>query len=360
MTGVAADPASSAVAGARADAPAPRRGVLRRSSLRIVGLVAASLALVAVSLASVLLGTLDAHLTDVLAAISGPASNDVERVIRHLRIPRTLTGLVAGAALGVAGMVMQGVTRNPLASPSILGVTAGASLAVVLAISLLGVTTVGGYVWFAFAGAAIAAVFVYTLASMGLGGATPVKLALAGAAFTALVSAVTTGVSLMDASTLDDFRFWVVGSLTRADGGDLRTVAPFCALGAVAAVATVRSLNALALGDDMARSLGLRLWSVRALAAVAVILLAGGATALAGPVAFVGLVVPHVARMIVGPDYRWILPWTLVLAPLLVVTADIVGRLIIQPQQLQVGIVTAFIGAPFFLYLVRRRTVAGL
>ncbi len=337
-----------------------QHGVLHGLPFRIVGLLVACLALVVVSIVSITWGNLQASPGDVFAALTGPAENDVQRAIRHLRAPRTMTGILAGAALGVAGAVMQGLTRNPLASPSILGINAGASLAVVMSMALLGVATVQGYLWFAFAGAAVAAVFVYGLASLGLGGATPVKLALGGAAFTALVSAITTGISLADSSTLDDFRFWVVGSLTRSRGDDLTVVAPFLAVGVLAAFTLGRTLNVLALGDDMARSLGTRLWSARTIGAISVVLLAGGATAIAGPVAFVGLVVPHVARLLIGSDYRWILPWTLVLAPVLVVTADLVGRVIIQPQQLQVGIVTAFIGAPFFLALVRRRTVAAL
>lgn len=337
-----------------------QRGALRGLSFRIVGLLAAILALVVACIVSITWGNLQAGPSDVYAAVTGQAESDVQRAIRHLRVPRTLTGILAGAALGVAGAVMQGLTRNPLASPSILGISAGASLAVVTSMAVLSVATVQGYLWFAFAGAAVAAVFVYGLASLGLGGATPVKLALGGAAFTALVSAITTGISLADSSTLDDFRFWVVGSLTRSRGDDLAMVAPFLAAGVLAASSLGRTLNVLALGDDTARSLGTRLWSARTIGAVSVVLLAGGATAIAGPVAFVGLVVPHVARLLVGSDYRWILPWTLVLAPLLVVTADLVGRAIVQPQQLQVGIVTAFIGAPFFLALVRRRTVAAL
>ncbi|QRN79831.1 MAG: iron ABC transporter permease, partial [Nocardiopsis sp. BM-2018] len=212
----------------------------------------------------------------------------------------------------------------------------------------------------AFAGAAVAAVLVYALGSLGLGGATPVKLALAGAAFTALFGAVTSMITLQDSSTMDDYRYWVVGSLTRSDGTDLSVVAPFLLVGVVLAVALTRTLNALALGDDLARSLGTRLWTNRAVAALAVVLLAGGATAIAGPIGFVGLVVPHVARMITGPDYRWVMAWTVVLAPTLLLIADTLGRILLQPQQLQVGIITAIAGAPFFLYLVRNRRVIGV
>ncbi|WP_234807858.1 FecCD family ABC transporter permease [Mycolicibacterium bacteremicum] len=327
---------------------------------RLLGLVVAAVVLAGVTSASILIGNFSVTVGDVFAAMSRPATTDLDRIIAHIRIPRTVTGLLAGTALGIAGAVMQGITRNPLAGPGILGINSGAALAVVLAMTFLGVSTAAGYVWFAFAGAAIAAVFVYALGSLGLGGATPVKLSLAGAAFTAFVGAITSAITIFDATTLDDFRFWVVGSLTRADHGALAAVAPFITVGIVAGVVTSRTLNVLALGDDMARNLGTRLWSARIAAAVSVVLLAGGATAIAGPIAFIGLVVPHIARLITGPDYRWIMAWTLLLAPTLLLVADILGRILVSPQQLQVGIITGLAGAPFFLYLVRNRKVSGL
>ena len=337
-----------------------RRGVLRGGWGRLLGLVVAAGLLAAVTLSSVLVGNYSVSVGDVVSAISAPPATDLDRIVRHIRIPRTIAGVLAGTALGVAGVVMQGITRNPLAGTGILGINSGAALAVVVAMTAFGVSTAGGFVWFAFAGAAIAAAFVYTLGSLGLGGATPVKLALAGAAFTAFVGAITSMLTLLDASTLDDFRFWVVGSLTRADGTSLTAVAPFIGAGLLAAVVTSRTLNVLALGEDMARNLGTRLWSTRLIAALAVVALAGSATAIAGPIAFIGLVVPHIARLITGPDYRWVMAWTAVLAPALLLTADILGRILVQPQQLQVGIITGLAGAPFFLYLVRNRKVAGL
>lgn len=327
---------------------------------RLLGLAVAVCALAGATLASILIGNFSVTVGDVLAAVSRPAVTDLDRVIAHIRIPRTVTGLLAGTALGIAGAVMQGITRNPLAGPGILGINSGAALAVVLAMTFAGVSTAGGYVWFAFAGAAVAAVFVYALGSLGLGGATPVKLALAGAAFSAFVGAITSAITIFDATTLDDFRFWVVGSLTRADNDSLAAVTPFIAVGIIAGALTSRTLNVLALGDDMARNLGTRLWSARVVAALSVVLLAGGATAIAGPIAFIGLVVPHIARLITGPDYRWIMAWTVVLAPTLLLVADILGRILVAPQQLQVGIITGLAGAPFFLYLVRNRKVSGL
>ncbi|WP_422742808.1 FecCD family ABC transporter permease [Mycobacterium sp. WMMD1722] len=337
-----------------------RRGLVRVTWLRLLGLAMATAVLAAVVLASVLIGNYSISVSEVIAAVSGPTESDLDRIIVHIRIPRTVAGLLAGVGLGTAGVVMQGITRNPLAGPGILGINSGAGLAVVLAMTVFGVTAASGYVWFAFVGAAIAAVFVYVLGSLGLGGATPVKLALAGAAFTAFAGAITSAITLLDATTLEDFRFWVVGSLTRADHTSLAAAAPFIAIGVVAAILTSRTLNVMALGDDMAQSLGARLWSARVAAALAVVLLAGSATAIAGPIGFIGLVVPHIARLITGPDYRWIMAWTVVLAPTLLLAADILGRILLSPQTLQVGIITGIAGAPFFLYLVRNRKVSGL
>jgi iron complex transport system permease protein len=281
-------------------------------------------------------------------------------IVRSLRIPRTILGLGVGASLGLAGAVMQGVTRNPLADPGILGIESGAALAVVVGIHTFGISALSGYVWFSFVGAAVASVVVYTIGSAGRGGATPVKLALAGAALSAMLSSFTSAILLTDVETLDQFRFWVVGSLAGRDTSTITQAAPFVIVGTVLALASARSLNTLALGDDVARSLGQRVHLARAVSALSVVILCGAATAAAGPIGFVGLTVPHVARAICGPDYRWILPWSLVLAPTLLLGADVVGRLVARPGELQVGIVTAALGAPFFIALVRRRKLAEL
>ena len=281
-------------------------------------------------------------------------------IIRSLRVPRTIIGALVGIGLGLAGALIQGITRNPLADPGILGVEAGASLFVVIGIHSFGIATLTGYVWFAFVGAAVSSVVVYVLGSMGRDGATPIKLALAGAAMTAFVSSITSAILLLDVSTLDEFRFWVVGSLANRDGSIARQVAPFIGVGAVLALLAGRTLNAMALGDDVARSLGQRVGMSRALVGVTIVMLVGGATAAAGPVAFVGLAVPHVARAIVGPDYRWILPYSAVLAPIMLISADVVGRVIDRPGEIQVGVITAVIGAPFFVLLVRYRKLSQL
>jgi iron complex transport system permease protein len=255
---------------------------------------------------------------------------------------------------------MQGVTRNPLADPGLLGIEAGAALAVVVGIHSFGIGSLTGYVWFAFAGAGAASVVVYAIGSMGRGGATPVKLALTGSAVSALLASLTSAVLLLDVETLDEYRFWVVGSLAGRDEVVVWQVAPFLVVGTLLALGSARSLNALSLGDDVARSLGQRVQLARLVAALAVVVLCGAATAAAGPIGFVGLTVPHIARAICGPDYRWILPWSLVLAPTLLLGADVIGRVVARPGEVQVGIVTALVGAPFFVALVRRRKLAEL
>ncbi|MCU1544745.1 MAG: iron transporter permease [Microbacteriaceae bacterium] len=297
----------------------------------------------------------------VLDALFSPTDGNIDQmVVRDLRVPRTVIGLLAGAALGMAGTVMQGVTRNPLADPGLLGVNAGASLFVVLGISVLGVTQPGGFVWFAFAGAAAATAAVYAIGSSGRGGATPIKLALSGAALTAVLTSIITLVLITDLDTLNLYRFWAVGSLVGRDLGTAAVVLPFLAVGAALALATTRSLNVLALGDDVARGLGQNLAHARATSALAIVLLCGAATALSGPLVFVGLVVPHLARRFSGSDYRWVLAYSVVLGPILLVAADIVGRLVAPPGELEAGLVVAFLGAPVLIAFARRSTVRAL
>jgi iron complex transport system permease protein len=281
-------------------------------------------------------------------------------VVRAQRVPRTAIGVLAGGALGVAGAQMQGLTRNPLAGPGILGINAGAALFVALGIFVLGVDSLTVYAWFGLVGAGATAVAVYAIGE-GMGGArSPIRLVLAGAAMTGLLSSVTTAVLILDVATLDEFRFWVVGSISGRDGDVARQVTPFIVVGLGLAALTPRSLNAIAMGDEVARSLGVSLARDRALVITSVVCLAGGATAAAGPIGFVGLAVPHVARAIAGPDYRWILPLSGILGATLLLGADVVGRFVVQPGELQVGIVTAFVGAPVFVAVARSRRVAAL
>lgn len=337
------------------------RGLLRTGWARGGGLLLGVGLLLVVVFCSIAYGTRTIDLRTVVDALTSfDPTDDDHLVIRSLRIPRTVIGVGVGVALGLAGAVMQGVTRNPLADPGIFGVEAGASLAVVTGIHVFGVTSVTADAWFAFAGAAVASVVVYALGSLGRGGATPVKLALAGAAMAAMLSSLTSAILVVDLATLDQFRFWAVGSLAGRDADIAVRLALFLVVGVALSFASARGLNALSLGDDVARSLGQRVQVTRAVSALAVVVCSGTAVAAAGPIGFIGLTIPHIARAICGPDYRWIMAWSIVLAPSLLLGADVVGRLVARPGELQVGIVTAFVGAPFFILLVRRRKLAEL
>jgi iron complex transport system permease protein len=327
---------------------------------RTLGLLVLAAVLLVVSLLSIAVGARSIGLGVVFDALRDyqPADSDQQVIIN--RIPRLLAGLLVGAALGLAGAIMQGVARNPLADPGILGVNAGAAFAVVCAIGLLGITAVSGYVWFAFAGALVVMVLVYALGSLGRAGATPVKLALAGSAVSAALTSLTTAVLLTDATTFDQQRFWTVGSLTGRQLEVVTQLAPFVLAGIAVALCTGRLLNALSLGDDMARGLGQRVGLSRVVCAAAAVLLCGAATAMAGPIWFVGLLVPHLARVVTGPDYRWILPYSMLIAPILLLVSDILGRLVAQPGEIQVGIVMSIVGGPFLIALIRRRKLAEL
>ncbi|MEQ8601512.1 MAG: iron chelate uptake ABC transporter family permease subunit [Devosia sp.] len=326
-----------------------------------LGLLLLGLALAVIAMLSLATGARAIPLENVWTALVAFDPNATEhRIIWDLRMPRTVVGLMVGAALGLAGAVLQGATRNPLADPSILGIHAGASLAVVLGVALLGMTQLSTYAWMAFAGAGAAMLVVYSVASLGREGATPVKLALAGAAITAVLHSIINAILLTSPRTLDEIRFWQVGSLSGRSMDIALQVAPFLAVGMILALATARLLDGLSMGDDVARALGQRIGLSRGMAGLAAVILAGASTAAAGPIAFVGLTVPHVARAITGPGYRWILPYSMLLAPILLLGADVLGRVIAPPGEVQVGIVTAFLGAPFFIALVRRRKLASL
>lgn len=314
--------------------------------------------LVLVCLASIGIGAKALPLADVWHGLFHYAGSSDDVLVRKVRIPRTVLGLIVGSALGLAGAVMQALTRNPLAEPGLLGVNAGASAAVVSAISFFGVTSLTGYVWFAFAGAAIVSVAVYLLG--GSRSATPVRLALAGTAVTAALYGYVNAVQLLDSAALDRLRFWTVGSLASANTETVGKVWPFIAIGVVLTLLIARPLNALEMGDDTARALGAHLTRTRVLAMLAVTLLCGAATAACGPIVFIGLMIPHLVRVITGPDMRWILPYAAVLAPVLLLGADVVGRIIARPSELQVGIVTALIGGPVFIHLVRRKRMSQL
>ena len=322
-----------------------------------LGLSVAILALAA--LLSLAVGARSIPLADVIDALLHGGDSQDAAIVNSIRVPRTLLGIVVGAALGLAGALMQALTRNPLADPGLLGVNAGASAAVVIALSL-GVAGAGGSVWFALVGAALASIAVYGIGSAGRGGATPVRLALAGTALTAALTALIYGVAITDARLLQQFNFWSVGGLGGRGRTQLDAILPFVLVGGVLALALARSLNTLALGDDSARALGTLVGRTRIGGAIAVTLLCGAATAAAGPMYFLGLVVPHAGRVVCGPDERWVLAYSAVLGAALLLTADVIGRVLVRPSELQAGVMVAVIGAPVFIALVRRKHIPTL
>ena len=337
----------------RTELPSPiRPGILR--SLAPVLAVLILLVLITESLA---LGSRTLSPQEVWQGLLAHDNSVASKVVWELRIHRTILAIVVGAAMAVAGVVMQALTRNPLAEPGILGVNAGASLAVVAAIGGLGFTSVNQYLPFAFAGAAAAAVLVHMM-SRRSADAGPARLVLAGVALGASLSSITGTIKMYNSKIFDSYRFWVVGSLENRKLEVLLWVAPFLVVGLVLALASAHSLNALALGDEQATALGVNLVVVRGGAFIAITLLCGAATAAVGPISFIGLVIPHVVRLLVGADQRRLLAWSVVAGAGLLLAADVMGRLLVRPTELEAGIVTAFIGAPVLLVLaVTNRTI---
>lgn len=325
-----------------------------RTRRRLVGLAVLGVLLLGACVASLALGSGPAGLTDVLAVLGGQPTPHGWIVTGH-RIPRTLLGLLVGAALAVAGLTMQALTRNPLAEPGLLGVNAGAAAAVATCIAFLGITSPAGYVWFAFAGAGLVALLVYALGSQGRVTATPERLVLAGAALSAVLTAYSGALVLSDTAAFDEFRFWQVGALADRDLSVVGDVGPFIVAGLVLAVLLGWPMNALALGDEIGRGLGARVGRIRAGGALAVTLLCGAATAAAGPIAFLGLAVPHVLRSLLGPDLRWLMPYSVLTGAIVLLVSDVIGRLLSGTGEVEVGIVTAVLGAPLFIALVGRR-----
>ncbi|MGD1851958.1 MAG: FecCD family ABC transporter permease [Cyanophyceae cyanobacterium] len=315
------------------------------------GLAIGILALLGCLLASVLLGAADIDAGTVWRSLTQYDGSTDHLIIRTVRLPRAILAALAGAALAVSGAITQGLTRNPLAAPDILGVNVGAALAMVAAVFIFGSGSIG----FAFGGAAIAACTVYCLGSMGRSGLTPIKLIIAGAALTSLLSSLTTGILIISQRTLEDIRFWLAGSLAGQDLDSMLPVLPYLVVGLAGSLVLGRQLTLLSLGEDVAQGLGLQTAWVKVVAAITVVLLAGSVVSLAGPIGFVGLVIPHVVRFGVGVDYRWILPYSMVLGGGFLLIADTAARMVVRPLELPVGIMTAILGGPFFIYLVRSR-----
>lgn len=333
---------------------------LRLYRRRALGLLAILVALAVAGLLSLAFGANPLSLDQVWRGFWTPDQSEASIIVWTLRLPRTIVGLVVGAAFGVAGALIQALTRNPLADPGILGVNAGAGFAITLGIGVFGLSGITGYIWFAFLGAAATTVLVYLIGSAGRGLASPVTLVLAGVALGAVLNGFSTFLTLIDPETFRSVRHWGLGSIARTNLTDTLGVVPFLGIGLLIAVMLSGALNSIALGDDLAASLGTRVLRTRVLGVIAVTLLAGGATALTGGIAFVGLMVPHIVRWFVGPDQRWVIAYSALAAPVLVLSADVLGRVIARPGEIEVGILTAVIGAPVLIMLVRRRRASGL
>lgn len=275
-------------------------------------------------------------------------------ILQTVRLPRALIAACVGASLAMAGVLMQTLTKNPLASPGIFGINAGAGFAVVIAVSIFSVGSLQAYTWISFMGAAIAAALVYAIGSFGREGLTPMKLTLAGAAIAALFSSLTQGLLVINETLLEQVLFWLAGSVQGRKIETLTAVLPYLAVGWFISLMVSSKMNLLSIGDDVAKGLGLKVGLIKAVAALCVILLSGGAVAIAGPVGFIGIVIPHVTRTIVGIDHRWVLPYSAVLGGILLLAADILARYIIMPQEVPVGVMTAIIGTPFFIYIARK------
>ncbi|MEU4690974.1 iron ABC transporter permease [Actinoplanes sp. NPDC023714] len=334
--------------------------MLRRPArVRLAWLLVVLAVLVLVLLASVAFGSRIVGWSDITAAFGG-TDETLNQAAVVKRIPRTVLAALVGAALALSGAVMQGVTRNPLADPGVLGINMGAMLAIAVGMTTVGLSSATQYIWFAIAGAAISAVFVYAVGSLGRGGATPLKIALAGAATSAALASLVSAVVLPRGDIAENFQSWQVGGVGGASWESIGQVSPFLIGGLIVCLLCARPLNSLALGDDLAAGLGERVAVARGIAALGAVVLCGAATAVAGPIAFVGLIVPHMCRLLVGLDHRWLLPFATLVGAALLTAADVIGRVVNRPDEIEAGIITALIGAPFFIYVVRRQKVREL
>ena len=311
-------------------------------------------------LASLAFGSRIVGWNEILDGLFHPEIQSHGANVVRQRIARTVFSLMCGAALGVSGALMQSVTRNPIADPSILGVNTGAALFVVCGISFFHIGSASQYIWFALAGAILTAIFVFGIGSMGSGGATPLKLVLAGAATSAALSSLVMAIMIPRSNVMDQFRFWQVGSVGTGNWNSISIFIPFLLVGVLIAVFTAPALNALALGDEVATGLGVRTGTLRLVAAFGGVVLCGAATALAGPIGFIGLLATHVIRLLIGPDLRYIIPLSAVAGAIILTISDVCGRILGSPGELEVGIVTAFIGAPILILITMKAKMRAL
>lgn len=328
-------------------------GILSKSNKSIGLLVLLGLVIIAM-ICSVLFGVTPISLKTVVESYTSFNGSNEHLIIRNTRVPRALIAASVGASLAVAGAYMQALTRNPLASPSILGVNAGAAFFIVATFSLYSDISYIGLTWVAFIGAAITVALVYGIGSLGKDGLTPLKVTLAGSAMTAFFSSLTQGIQLTNGKAFEQTLFWLVGSVADRELDMLTVVSPYLLIGVLLALFISGHLNVLSMGEDVATGLGQRTAVIKVLAVIIILLLAGGSVAVAGPIAFVGIIIPHMARYLVGSDYRWVIPYSVLLGALLLLSADIGSRFIAMPKEVPVGVMTAIIGVPFFVYIARR------
>lgn len=328
--------------------------MLQTTTWKWTGLVIALGLLSVAAMASVTFGVMNTGWKDVLHAVTAFDGSNEQLIIRDVRVPRALIAAAVGACLGMSGSLLQALTKNPLADVGIMGINNGASLLVVASVTFLGVSSLYDYIWFAFAGAGISAILVYALGSVGRSGLTPIKITLSGAAIAALLSSFTHTMLLVNERTVQEVLFWLSGSVQGRKLGLLQQVLPFMAVGWVGALFLSGPLNILMMGEDVAKGLGQRTAAVKLLTGVIVVVLAGSSVAIAGPILFVGLVTPHIARYLVGIDLRWSIPYSALLGSILLIAADIGARFVAMPNEIPIGVMTAIVGSPFFVYVARK------
>lgn len=340
---------------------APVRAASAHSGRKVLGLVALLALLFVMCIVSITFGARDVTLDTIWQALTNfDPSSAAQTVVREMRIPRTVIGLFAGMALGLAGAVLQASTRNPLADPGVLGINSGAAAAILLGFVFFGINSLVAQVWLGFVGAAIAVVVVYAVASIGREGATPIKLALSGVALAAALFALISAISMTNIEAYEEIRFWQVGSLAGRYYDVMWQTLPFLIFGSVIALFCGRALNGLSLGDDQAAALGQNVRRTRVILFATVALLCGAAVSACGPIVFLGLAVPQITRIMVGADWRWVLAYSAALAPSIFLAADVIGRLVASPGELQVGVVLGILGAPVFVGIVRSKKLATL
>lgn len=321
---------------------------------RLIVLIACILLLVVCFFSSILLGYTDTSFTNLIHTFTNFNGSNEQLIIQNVRIPRAIIASVVGASLAIAGLFMQVLTKNPLASPSVLGINAGASMLIVLSITFFNLQSVSATIWLSFIGAALSSLFVFGLSSLGKDGATPLKITLAGVSIAAMFSSITQGLLVTNEVALEQVLFWLAGSVQGRSLDSLVMVLPYIIVAWVISLALGSKINTFMLGEDLSKALGQNTAMLKITLVVLVIVLAGGAVSVAGPIGLVGIIVPQIVRMIVKNDYRWMIPFTGVVGAILLLLADIASRYVLMPEETPVGITTAVIGAPFFIYLARK------